>query len=80
VIPHEKLINALRSKKFEFKRQSDRVDIYKQKGTAQRVFIKRNAMHSEDYATVLLRQMGFTPSEIDKFVAETTDGKHRVKS
>lgn len=50
MVPHDALINALRSLKFEFKRQADRVDLYKQRGTTARVAVRRNQWHDETYA------------------------------
>ncbi len=69
MIPNDALINALRSLKFTFKRQSDRVSIYKQRGTTLRVSVRRNKKHDEMYARVILRQAGMLPAEIDSFIA-----------
>ena len=69
MIPNDALINALRSLKFTFKRQTDRVSIYKQRGTTSRVAVKRNASHDETYASTLLAQAGMPKAEITKFIA-----------
>jgi hypothetical protein len=70
MVPHEALINAIRSKKFTFKRQADRVEIYKQRGTTLRIMVRRNVAHDPEYAAVILRQAGFEAGEILKFVNE----------
>jgi hypothetical protein len=70
MIPRDALINAIRSKGFTFKRHADRVEIYKQRGTTQRVMLRHNALHDPEYAKVILRQAGFTDIEINVFVSQ----------
>ena len=46
MIQNDALINALRGLNFTFKQQTDRMMIYKQRGTTARVLVRRNATHS----------------------------------
>ena len=69
MIPNDALINALRSLNFRHKRQSDRVWIYKQRGTTLRVSVRRKKQHDEMYARVVLKQAGMPPADIDSFIA-----------
>jgi hypothetical protein len=71
MIPHDAVLNALRKLNFSFKRQTDRVDLYKQKGTARRISLTRNAMHDPTYVRLLLKQAGMPENEIEGFVRET---------
>lgn len=58
MIPHDALINALRSLNFRFKRQADRVEVYKQSGTTRRVEVRRHDWHDETAVRTILRQAG----------------------
>jgi len=49
-IPRQSLVNALRSLGYTFKRQADRVEIYKQKGTTARQEIPRRDWLDDEYA------------------------------
>jgi hypothetical protein len=69
VIPHDALINALRSLHFRFKRQADRVEIYKQSGSTRRVEVRRHDWHDETVVRTLLRQAGMPPNDINAFIA-----------
>lgn len=68
MIPHDALVNALRSLKFRFKRQADRVEIYKQSGTTRRVQLRRHDLHDETAARTVLKQAGMAQSDIDAFI------------
>ena len=70
MITHEALRNAIRSRGFEFKRQADRVEIFKQRGTTTRVELRRISLHDDDYAQTILRQAGFGAEEIADFMRE----------
>jgi hypothetical protein len=69
MVSRDALINALRSKGFTFKRQADRVELWKQSGTTRRVELRRKDQHDEVAARTLLRQAGFEVLEIDQFLA-----------
>lgn len=68
MIPNDALINPVRSQGFRFKRQTERVDVYKQRGGTQRVAIRRNRLHDESYARVVLRQTGMPSDDIEHFI------------
>jgi hypothetical protein len=76
VIPHDALINALRSLNYTFKRQADRVEIYKRRGAATRVAVRRNALHDDDYARAILKQAGMPHDQIEPFIAATSRPKN----
>jgi hypothetical protein len=63
MIPKDALVNALRSKNFSFKRQADRIELWRQNGTTRRVELRRKDLHDVVAAKALLRQAGFTPQE-----------------
>lgn len=70
MVPNDALINILRSKKYRYKGQSDRMVIWKQAGSTRRVLVRRNASHDEDYARIILKQAGFTDDEIEMAISE----------
>jgi hypothetical protein len=70
MIPNGALIEVLRSLGFEFKRQADRVMLYKQRGTDVRVGVRRNQMHDEDYARTVLRLAGMPADKIEDFIRQ----------
>jgi len=76
VIPREKVVNALRTLKFSFKRQTDRVEMYKQNGTTLRVQLSKRSMLDVDYAKCLLRSAGMAPEKIEQFIRETDEKVH----
>lgn len=76
MVPREAIINILRSKGFTFKRQADRVEIWKQSGSTCRVSIRRKDLHDEDAVRTLLRQAGCQPGEIENFIAQTSTKRH----
>lgn len=72
MVPHDKLINALRSLRYTYKTQTDRVEIHRQKGTTRISAVRRNALHDDDYARNILRQAGMPADQIEKFIADTS--------
>jgi hypothetical protein len=76
VIPNDALVNALRSLKFSFKRQADRVMIYKQRGTTRRVGVRRCDYHDEVAAREVLKLAGMAPDKIEKFIQSAKTGRH----
>lgn len=70
MIPTDALVNALRSLNFTFKRQADRVMIYKQRGTTKRVSVRRCDLHDEDYVRRTLAFAGMPPEEIERFIVD----------
>ncbi len=76
MIPNDALTNAVRSLGYKFKRQADRVNIFKKTGGTERVAIRRNVMHDEDYAVQVLRQAGMAPGDIERFIQSVKTSKH----
>ena len=71
MVPNDALINVLRRKlRFTFKDQTQRVDIYKQRGSTKRAMIKRASEHSPEYAAKILQQAGMSGEDIERFLAE----------
>jgi hypothetical protein len=70
MISHEALHNGIRSQRFGYKNQTDRVELWKQQGSTKRVEIRRRDFHGDDYARAVLRQTGMADEEIEKFIAE----------
>ena len=68
VVSNDKLINALRSLDYTFKRQADRVMLYRQRGGTKRVAVRRRDLHDEDYVRVVLRQAGMPDENIELFI------------
>jgi hypothetical protein len=69
LIPNDALANALRDLGFEFKRQADRVMIWKKRGTTCRVSVRRNSSHDIEYSRTVLKLAGMPEAEIEIFVA-----------
>ncbi len=76
MIPCDALINRLRESGYEFKRQADRVMIYKKKGGTSRVTVRRKDMLDVSYVQVILKQAGLSQAEIEKFIATTATRLH----
>ena len=68
MIPNDALVNALRSLNFTFKQQTDRVMIYKQRGTTRRVGLRRRDYHDEGAAREALKLAGMPLAEIQNFI------------
>ena len=73
MISNAALTNALRSLNFTFKRQTDRVMIWKQRGTTLRVSVRRHSTHDNEYSAVVLRQAGMSEEEIAAFIGCTSN-------
>ena len=69
MVPNDALINVLRDQGYTFKRQTDRVMLYKRRGGTQRVQVRRNACHDKKYVRILLAQAGMGQADIDNFIA-----------
>lgn len=67
MVPNDAVTNVLRAHNFTFKRQSDRMMLWRQRGSQRRVQVRRNGSHDPDYVKTLLRQAGLTIEEIDAF-------------
>jgi hypothetical protein len=69
VISHDALREAIRSLGYTFKRQADRVEIYKQRGSIKRVELRRVDLHDENAARSVLRQAGMSGEDIEAFIS-----------
>ena len=71
MVPNDALINVLRrSLNYTFKRQTERVDVYKERGGTRRAVIKKNASHTPEYARSILRSAGMDEEEIERFLSQ----------
>jgi hypothetical protein len=71
VIPNDALINFLRTElDFHFKRQSDRVMLYKKRGSTQRVEIRGVSAHDETVVRSLLKRAGASQDAIERFISQ----------
>lgn len=70
MVRREQLINAIRTKGFGFKRQAERVDIWKQSGSTKRVMLPRRDLIEPKNAAFILKGAGFAESEIKRFLSE----------
>lgn len=73
MIQNDALINALRSLGYRFKKQTDRMMLYKRSGSSDRVMVRRNSAHSPEYARTVLKQAGMPPDQIDSFINSTNN-------
>ena len=76
MIPNDALTNALRSLKFEFKDQTQRVTIWKQKGTTKRVIVHKRDFHDEITARSVLTQAGMPLGAIQQFIETARRRRH----
>lgn len=76
VIPTHKLINALRSLDFHHKRQTERINLYKKRGSPDRVEVRKRDYQEVETAKGILRRAGMDQEEIEKFIAECKESLH----
>lgn len=76
MVSNESLTNAVRSLGYTFKKQTDRMMVWKLRGGVKRVMIRRNATHSAEYAETVLRQAGMPDQQIAAFIQEATITSH----
>lgn len=69
MIQREQVINRLREANYSFSRQADRVEIWRQRGTGQRVNVARRDLLDEKYVQIVLKQAGLSDHEIRAFLA-----------
>lgn len=67
LVSREAVVNRIREAGFTFKRQADRVEIWKKRGSTTRVDLRRRDMYDELYAATILRQAGLSEQEIAAF-------------
>ena len=74
MVPNAALINFLRRElNYTFKRQTERVDVYKKRGGTHRVLIKKNASHTPEYARSILRSVGMDDEAIERFLSQVNN-------
>jgi hypothetical protein len=65
----------LRSLGFSFKRQADRIDLYKKTGSHLRVEVRRRDWLDVDHVRSRLLRCGMPGDDVDGFFKQTDDGK-----
>ena len=74
MVPNDALINVLRRKlNYTFKRQTERVNVYKERGGTRRALVKKNTWHTPEYARSILRSAGMDEEDIERFLAEVNN-------
>jgi hypothetical protein len=73
-ISREQVTRRLREAGFSFKRQADRVEIWKLAGDTKRVNVPRRDLLLDTHVRVIIGQAGLSPTLIDDFF------KNAVKS
>jgi len=68
-ISREQLLTRVREEGYSFKRQTDKVDLYRKKGSTDRITIDRNKSFEESYVRVVLKQAGLTDEDITALLA-----------
>lgn len=76
MVGNDALLNRLRALGFSFKRQTERVAIYKQKGSTRRVTVSKRNTHDPDYVRVVLRMAGMPLDQVEAFIKETDHTHH----
>jgi hypothetical protein len=76
MVSRDSLINAIKSKGFAFKRQTERIDLYKQKGSTKRVEIRKRDYFDRKSVTHILRTAGFSMEEVRAFLGECDHTRH----
>jgi hypothetical protein len=67
LVSREAVVNRIREAGFTFKRQADRVEIWKKRGATTRVNIARRDLLDPVYVATVLRQAGLSETEIAAF-------------
>lgn len=77
MIPNTALINFLRTElDYHYKGQSDRVCLYKKRGSIKRVEVRRITMHDETVARSLLLRAGASLEAVERFIAQYKVNQH----
>lgn len=69
MVRREAFINKIRELNYHYKSQQLRTQLWKQKGTTNRMFVPSANLLEDDYVTGTLRQAGLNDVEIKKFLA-----------
>lgn len=76
VIPRDALCNKLHELGYSFKRQADRVCIYKRPGNPSFATVPRRDLLDEQYVGTQLRLAGCSPDEIEAFITQYRQSNH----
>jgi hypothetical protein len=80
-ISREQVIARIRQAGWKFKRQADRVELYKKPGSdVQRLQVQRRDLLLLDYVRVVLKQAGLQPAEIEAFLRDAVKSQCPDKS
>ena len=69
MIPRGEIIGRLRQELFSFNERGKRTEILRQSGTGIRVAVPIRDLFTPHEATTILRQAGFKPEVIERFLA-----------
>ncbi len=69
----ERLVNLLREKGYKFKRQADRVELWRASNGTNRAAVPRRDWLEEFTVLSILRQCGLDEDEIQAFLHENSD-------
>lgn len=69
-VPTPQLVQRLRDAGYRFKRQADRVQIYKESGSTRRVNVPRRDFVTDNDARAILRNAGLTDGQVEKFLED----------
>jgi len=67
-VGRRQLMNCLRRHGWTFKRQGNRWDIWKKKGSTDRIAIPRSRFIDSRVAITILGQAGLSPQQIEEFL------------
>lgn len=67
-ISREQVRKRILRENFSYKGETDKVELYRQAGTKQRVALPRRELYEETLVRIILAQAGLSPSQIDEFL------------
>ena len=70
MISREQLLDAIRKKGFEHRKENKRSNIFKKPGTAYRVTMSKSAYYDANAVKTVLRDAGYADTEIQAFLAQ----------
>lgn len=77
MIPNTALINFLRTElDYHYKWQSDRICLYRKRGSTSRVEVRRITMHDETVVRSMLLRAGARLEDVERFIAQYKVNQH----
>lgn len=67
-ISREQVRSRILREKFSYKGETDKVELYRQAGTKQRVALPRRDFYEEKLVRIVLGQAGLSPGQIEEFL------------